>query len=235
MSDNLGIAGELMALYAKAGRRDDAARVEKEIYNIGITGWSPDVYLQIATYYANLDLADDMNRAFAKAIQENPNAEESAALQIYQTSRKLKDPAKRRESTLRYTAFLEKKIKENPYDLARVSSRAWALLRDGGPYDEVEKAAKQLAEVDWSLTDSMRLGAWAALRKGDAAAALAAFQSADRRSVEEGKEFDVDCCYGMGLALHKLGKREEAALFLRRGLAINSDYPEADEARAALQ
>ena len=116
MSDDLSVTGELMALYAKAGKRDDAKRLENEIVNLGLTTWYRDIHMQIAGWYAGVELADEMERALALAVAANPDIALQAAAQRVAYYRKAKDATKLAAAADQQIALLEKKIGEQPYD-----------------------------------------------------------------------------------------------------------------------
>jgi Flp pilus assembly protein TadD len=53
--------------------------------------------------------------------------------------------------------------------------------------------------------------------------------------VAAGREIDLDTAYGLGLALAKLQRSDDAKAWLRKALSLDGNYPEAKEAKALLE
>jgi tetratricopeptide (TPR) repeat protein len=234
-SQDLTVAGDLMALYAKTGRLTDARRLEKEIQNLALTHYTKDVDCQIAEWFGVVEMPDEAERALDNAVKKNPDVKLQAADILVRLARRLNDPALRSRAAARYLAALDALEKEHPDDRSVPTQRAWFLLREGTSLDAVAATAQKGLTEDPDDVASLRLLGWAKYRQGDAAGALTHFQRADELLVASGREIDLDTAYGLGLSLAKLQRSDDAKPWLRRALAIDGNYPEAKEAKALLE
>jgi tetratricopeptide (TPR) repeat protein len=137
----------------------------------------------------------------------------------------------------RARAILEKVIAEEP-DAPAAKSDLALLLADGDGDEDLERALALAEEVqksrrsDPSAADTI---GYVYLRKGLHEAALQQFQFAIELNGGRRSEVAPKLHYHLGLTLDALSRDDEAAAAFEKALALDANFPDADDARKRLE
>ena len=232
---------DLMALYLKLGRREDALRLEEEELNLGVAAdrysqQSPSSrYLELAGVYAEHDLDAEFERMCALALEADPEeyAESVTSRRLaYYRRRGLEEPY-RRALAERFDQYAAD-IAEHPYSTSPLLGRAELQVSCGGDLAQARADAERALALDPRSYRPHAVLGWIALRSGAPEEAREHFERADRQVVLAGDEWIHDVRYGLGLALAAADRGAEAAPILQLALALDPENEAADEARAVL-
>ena len=137
----------------------------------------------------------------------------------------------------RARAMLEKVIRDDPDTAAAKTDLAYLLATSDGGSD-LDRALKLAEEAQKSMrsdpTAADTVG-YVYLRKGLHEAALEQFAYAIELNGNRATAVAPKLHYHMGLTLDALSRSEEAAEAFKKALALDSDFPEAEDARKRLE
>jgi tetratricopeptide (TPR) repeat protein len=136
----------------------------------------------------------------------------------------------------RARTILEKIVAEEP-DASTAKTDLARLLADGDDEKELERALELAEEVQKSRRSDPAAAdtiGYVYLRKGLHEAALQQFQFAIELNGGRPTEIAPKLHYHMGLTLDALSRDDEAAAAFEKALALDADFPDADDARKRL-
>lgn len=123
--------------------------------------------------------------------------------------------------------FHEKLLENYPNNSQLLNGLAWIYQQQGDPraLSYAEKAYK-LSPNEASVLDTL---GWVLIQKGEPAKALKHLREAYTRASRQPL-----VSYHIGVALHKLGRNDEARTHLKKALALNNEFDGADHAKSIL-
>ncbi len=134
-------------------------------------------------------------------------------------------------------AMLEKIIREDP-DAAAAKSDLAYLLADGDGGSELDRALKLAEEAQKSMQSDPAAAdtvGYVFFRKGRHRAALQQFLYAIELNGDQATALTPKLYYHMGLTLDALSRSEEATEAFEKALALDSNFPGAEDARKRLE
>lgn len=228
----------LAIIYNKLGRKEDAARAEREALLGTDYSSSRELAVSLAQDYAAAGLSADCWRVHDKHLKEWPDLSQRALTQFLTAFTKINNKEQYKYTQQRLVELLNTEIKKSPHSENLYARRGMLLAQ----LDPVANAAAATADARAALESPEFAPAghsilgWIALRGAkDAAGAASAFAASDEASRLLGLETPADTLYGLGFSAFAAGKRDEGAKFLRRALAQDAGHPDAEEARSVLK
>jgi tetratricopeptide (TPR) repeat protein len=181
-AEETGVRRELMALYAKLGRREEARELEDVERSMALlrTWYAERVPLDLARAYGELGLLEDAERLALEAVEADPEGlTVSACSALCSLAREHGDEARRRAWAARWAAHLDGRVADEPYDVGHRLARARVRLEELGDLEGAREDVEQVLAWDPEAAEARRLAAWIALESGDAQGALEGFRAAE--------------------------------------------------------